>query len=76
MRPGPSYYQADMGRARAHRTHETHIGPGPGPRELLGPGPGGPAAPWDPVPGQYESHWFYGLEPDPCRLGNMMGPDA
>ena len=36
----------------------------------------GTAAPWDPVLGQYESHRFYGPEPDPCRLGNMMGPDA
>ena len=38
MCPGPSYYRADIGRARAHRTHETHVELGPGPRELVGSG--------------------------------------
>ena len=72
MRPGQSYYRADMGWAQAHRTQ------GPGPRTkaqgAAGPGPGGPQllGPWALVPGP----GFYGPEPDPCRLGNMMGPDA
>ena len=37
-------------------------------------GPGGPQllGPWALVPGA----GLYGPEPDPCRLGNMMGSDV
>ena len=69
MRLGPSCYRADMGRAGAHGTHETHIGPagtpGPEPSSSMGPGPG-----------QYESHGLFGPEPNPCRLGNMIRSGA
>ena len=46
MRPGSSYYRADMGPATV--------------------------APWALVVGL----GLHGPEPDPCRPGNMIGPDA
>ena len=60
-----------MDRDRAHTTHETHIGSGTDPKELLGPGAANSAAPRDLVLGKYESHGFYGPKPDPSRLGNI-----
>ena len=67
---------------RAHHiTESTGVGLGPieprardqGPRSCWA-GAWGPAAlgPWALVPGPR----FYGFEPDPSRLGNIMGPDA
>ena len=46
----------------------------PGQSYYAGPGPGGPQllGPWALVPGP----GFYEPEPNPCRLGNMIGPDA
>ena len=48
-------------RARAMPKAQGFAGPGPGCPQLLGP--------WALVPGP----GFYGPEPDPSRLGNMMG---